>query len=470
MFSYMLFKNTIIRYSYKMTKLTFHGGAQSVTGANYLLESGEAKILVDCGLAQGSKLAEDQNFADFPYNPAEIDALLITHAHIDHTGRIPHLYKKGFRGHVYSTPPTKDFAEQLLIDSEDILRREAKEAGREPLYDIRDVREILKRWRTVNYHQPARLGDFAAEFFDAGHILGSAFISVTTPEGKRVTFSGDLGNMPNPLLKDIEPIGKANYVLVESTYGGRTHEPAQERTKLFAQVITQTAKNKAVLMIPAFAMERTQQLLFELNELVEQKHIPRIPVYIDSPLAIKITAIYKKYAQDAEYFDAKAIAQIRNGDAIFDFPGLHLTLTSRQSKEINDAPPPKIIIAGSGMSQGGRILHHEKRYLQDPNSTILFVGYQAKGSLGRQILEGAKEVSIFDEQVPVRCNVRAIGGYSAHADQPKLIEWLQTAQDKPETIFVVQGEGEQATALAAKIKTDLVVKALVPLPDQTVTL
>ncbi|HEX9721788.1 MAG TPA: MBL fold metallo-hydrolase [Candidatus Paceibacterota bacterium] len=456
-----------------MAKLTFHGGAQSVTGANYLLESGGAKILVDCGLAQGSKFAEDQNFEDFPYNPAEIDSLLITHAHIDHTGRIPYLYKKGFRGHVYSTPPTKDFAEQLLIDSEDILRREAEEAGREPLYDIRDVREILKKWETVNYRQPARLGDFAAEFFDAGHILGSAFISVTTPEGKRVIFSGDLGNMPNPLLKDTEPIGKADYVLVESTYGGRTHEPAQKRTKLFEQVIRQTAKNKAVLMIPAFAMERTQQLLYEINNFMESNPPaggPRIPVYIDSPLAIKITAIYKKYAQDTEYFDAKAIAQIRNGDAIFDFPGLRLTLTSRQSKEINDAPPPKIIIAGSGMSQGGRILHHEKRYLQDPNSTILFVGYQAKGSLGRQILEGAKEVSIFDEQVPVRCNVQAIGGYSAHADQPKLIEWLQTAQDKPETIFVVQGEEEQATALADKIKTGLSAKALVPLPSQTVTL
>jgi metallo-beta-lactamase family protein len=453
-----------------MTQLTFHGGAKSVTGSNYLLESGDTKILIDCGMTQGSKFAEDKNFDSFPYNPADIDALFITHAHIDHTGRIPKLYKEGFRGHIYSTPPTKDFAEYLLIDSESILRREAEAAGKTPLYDIRDVRNILKSWKKIPYHKHIRVKDFSIEFFDAGHILGSSFIGITTPEGKRIIFSGDLGNMPNPLLKDTEPIGQADYVLVESTYGGRTHEAVEERSKIFEQAIEQTVKSKGVLMIPAFAMERTQQLLFELNDFVEKKQIPRIPIYIDSPLAIKITAIYKKYSQDPDYFDSEAIEQIRHGDAIFDFPGLHLTLTSQQSREINDAQAPKIIIAGSGMSQGGRILHHEKRYLSDPNSTILFVGYQAEDSLGREILEGAKEVIIDDKRISVRCKVQAIGGYSAHADQPKLLEWLQTILNKPKHIFVVQGEEEQAAALAAKINSDLAMKATVPSPNDIINL
>lgn len=433
-----------------------------MTGANYLLESGRTKILIDCGLAQGNKYCEKQNFKPFPYNPKEIVATCVTHAHIDHSGRIPSLYKQGFRGTIYSTPPTKDFAEQLLIDSEDLLRKEAQEQGEAPLYDISDVNEVLKSWKKVSYHEKIKVNDFSIEFFDAGHILGSSFIAVTTPEGKRVIFSGDLGNLPNPLLLDTEPIGKANYILMESTYGDRAHEPMEERSQIFEQVIKETVRKKGVLMIPAFAMERTQQLLFELNEMVEQKRIPRVPVYIDSPLAIRLTAIYKKYSQDFEYFDADAIKQIRNGDAIFDFPGLHLTLTSEQSQAINNVSPPKIVIAGSGMSQGGRIVRHEARYLRDPNSTILFVGYQAEGSLGHRILQGAKEVVISNEKIPVRCRVKAIGGYSAHADQPRLLEWLQTAKQKPRKVFVVQGEEVKARALAAKIQTDLGLEASIP--------
>ena len=453
----------------KRTRLTFHGCARSVTGANYLLQTSTTKILIDCGLTQGSSYSENSNFGPFPYNPKTIDAVLITHAHIDHTGRLPHLYKQGFRGIIYSTAPTRDFAKQLLRDSVNILQREAKEKGLPAMYTAQDLHGLLKLWKKVPYHKKLKIKDIDGEFFDAGHILGSSFIAVTA-NGKRTIFSGDLGNSPNPLLKDIEPIGSADYVLIESAYGGRVHEDMTKRKKLLEETIENTIKAKGVLMIPAFAMERTQQLLFELNELVENNRIPRVPIFLDSPLAIKLTTIYKKYSQDPEYFDLQAIHHIQSGDEIFDFPGLQFTRTKRASIKINDIAAPKIIIAGSGMSNGGRILHHERRYLSDPKSTILFIGYQAENTLGRRILERDKSITIFGQKVSVRCNIRAIGGYSAHADQPKLLEWLRTASHKPNKVFVVQGEEDQATALAKKIKSDLSIEAVVPSLGDEVTL
>jgi metallo-beta-lactamase family protein len=452
-----------------MAKLTFYGGAKSVTGANYLFESEQTKILIDCGLTQGVTYCEHCNFAPFQYDTKVIDAVFITHAHIDHTGRLPHLYKQGFRGKIYSTPPTKDFAQQLLSDSVNILQREAQEKKLPPMYTSQDLRKLLKLWKKIPYRKKITIKDIEVEFFDAGHILGSSFIAVTA-EGKRTIFSGDLGNCPNPLLKDTEPIGQADYVLIESTYGGRTHEDTQRKTQLLEQTIEDTIKRNGVLMIPAFAMERTQQLLFEINEMAEHSRIPRVPVFLDSPLAIKLTAIYKKYLQNAEYTDLSTIHHIQAGDAIFDFPGLQFTRTKKASIQINSVPAPKVIIAGSGMSNGGRITHHERRYLSDPNSTILFIGYQAKDTLGRQILEKNKVVTIHGDEIPVRCNIKAIGGYSAHADQPQLLEWLGTAQNKPKQIFIVQGEEDQATALAQKITTDLNIKATVPSQNDQVIL
>jgi metallo-beta-lactamase family protein len=453
-----------------MMKLTFHGGAKAVTGANYLLETENAKILVDCGLTQGAAYCDNCNFDPFPYNVESIDAVLVTHAHIDHTGRLPFLVNQGFRGTIYSTAPTRDFAKHLLTDSVDILAREAKQQNLPPVYTKEDVRALFQLWKATSYHKKLKVKDIVAEFFDAGHILGSSFITVTTPEKKRLVFSGDLGNCPNPLLNDTEPIGEADYILTESTYGGRLHEDVDTRTQLLQKVIEETIREKGVLMIPAFAMERTQQLLFELNEMVENGRIPRVPVFLDSPLAIKLTAVYKKYSQDPEYFDPKAIHQIMGGDAIFQFPGLEFTRTKAASKKINNVRPPKIIIAGSGMSNGGRIIHHERRYLEDPNNTILFIGYQAADTLGRQIFEGAKSVTILEEEVAVNCSVRAIGGYSAHADQPQLLDWLATASPKPQKVFVVQGEEDQATALAQKIKSDLFLEAVVPSLGDQVTL
>lgn len=447
-------------------KLTFHGGAGTVTGANYLLEAEGKKILIDCGLHQGSHFAERQNFEPFPYDPASVSALFITHAHIDHIGKIPKLWKDGFRGKIYSTLPTADFAELLLLDSEHILHKEAEREKKPPLYTSADIVEVMKLWHGVEYHRVVREGPFEADFFDAGHILGSAAIRVRAG-GKSIVFSGDLGNYPAPIIMPTELLPETDYCVIESTYGDRVHEGVSERREHLEDAIEDTAKRGGTLVIPAFAMERTQDLLFHLNELVESGRVPRIPVYIDSPLAIKLTAIYKKYEH---YFNKETQKLERLGDDILNFPGLRLTLTTEQSKEINSAPAPKVIIAGSGMSQGGRILHHEIRYLPDPKSTILFVGYQAAGSLGRQIMEGAESVRIFGEEVPVRCERRSLPGYSAHADQPRLLKWLAPRREKLAKVFVVQGEPAASATLAQKIRDDLAVAAEVPGPGDEVML
>ena len=456
-----------------MTKLTFYGGAKNVTGANYLLEETDqngdvsTRILVDCGLKQGKGYCEEENFGSFPYDPSSIDALIITHAHIDHTGRIPKLYKDGFRGTIYATPPTKDFVEHLLIDSEHILSKEAEDCGLSPMYDIEDVNQALSLWETVPYHTKTQIKDIEFELYDAGHTLGSSFVAITTKRGKKILFSGDLGNTPVPLLKDTEDPPQADYILVESTYGNRTHEDVAARKSKLKAIIEDTVKRKGVLMIPAFALERTQEILFELNDLVEQNKIPKVPIYIDSPLAIKLTSIYKKYSQNPSYFDKEAIAYGRKGDEIFDFQGLHLTLTRQQSKEINETPAPKIIIAGSGMSEGGRILHHEKRYLSDKNNTILFVGYQAEQSRGRKILQRESPVEIHGEMVHIECAIKAIGGYSSHADREKLLQWLKPAITPSTKVFVVQGEEDQMIPFSEKIQSDLGAAATIPSPGDT---
>lgn len=451
-------------------KLTFHGGAKAVTGANYLLENERGKILVDCGLRQGGRYCEKENWEPFLYDPASVDALFVTHGHIDHIGRIPKLVKDGFRGAIYSTPPTRDIAEHLLFDSEHILNGDAREHNLPPLYTPADTKKALSLWRAMPYREKVRVDGYEAEFFDAGHVLGSSFIAITTNDGKRIVFSGDLGNSPAPLIKPLETIESADYALIESTYGGRVHEGRDERKDILEDAVEETVRAGGVLMIPAFALERTQELLYELNELVENGRIPEVPVYIDSPLAIKLTAVYKKYARDEMYFNKSAIADLRAGDAIFDFPGLHLTLTSEESKAIRNVLPPKVILAGAGMSQGGRIVYHEKAYLPDPKSTILFVGYQAQGSPGRAIFDGAKTIKIFGEKVPVKARVIAVGGYSAHADQPALLNWLSPMRKTLTKVFVVQGEEDQAESLKDRIRDELAVHAVIPSPGEEVVL
>ncbi len=450
-------------------RLIFYGGVGTVTGSNYLLEisgpstgSGSTRILIDCGLMQGSHFAEKKNFEPFPYNPAEIEAVFITHAHIDHIGRLPKLLKDGFKSNVYSTPATRDFAELMLLDSEHILEKEAEQEGRPRLYATDDIKQLMDNWKTVDYHQPVEVGGFRVEFFDAGHILGSTIIKIQA-ENKTIVFSGDLGNSPAPLIQPTEKISRADYCLIESTYGDRLHEPVEKRREMLEDAIEDAVRAGGVLLIPAFAMERTQDLLYHLHQLFEEGRVPRAPVFIDSPLAIKLTAIYEKYENYFNKDVLRAEKEDKDGD-ILNFPGLRLTLTTEQSKEINEAPAPKIIIAGSGMSHGGRILHHERRYLPDPKSTILFVGYQASGSLGRRILEGAKSVRIFGEEVPVKCRVKEISAYSAHADQQQLLDWLKPMRLSLKKVFVVQGEKGASEVLAQKIRDEYAVEAVVPAP------
>ena len=439
-----------------MVKLYFYGAARSVTGANYLLEVGDethkTKILIDCGLSQGGRMIEKENYENFPYDPKGIQALLVTHAHIDHTGRIPKIYRDGFRGKIFGTPPTLDFAKLLLLDSEHIIREEAEKQGIESLYTIDNVESASELFEKIDYHKEFEIGpEITAEFLDAGHILGSSIIKIKA-EGKTIVFSGDLGNPPTPFLRPTEFVDQADYVVIESAYGDRLHESREERQEILKNTIKDTIGKGGVMMIPAFAIERTQELLFELNDLVEHRDIPAVPVFLDSPLAIKATAIYQKYP---EYYNKEAVYLIKSGDEIFKFPNLKFTPTIEDSKKINDIPAPKIVIAGSGMSTAGRILHHERRYLPDLKSTLLIIGYQTKGSLGRRILDGEKEVRIFDETVPVRCNIKAIGGYSAHADQAGLKNWIDKIKRPIKKVFLVQGEEAAETALQNIVKKEL---------------
>ncbi len=451
----------------KKAKVTFAGGTGGPTGSNFLFEADGKKILIDCGLVQGSKMSEDDNKRPFEYDVTSIDMLFITHAHLDHVGRIPFLVKSGFNGKIYSTPPTKDLAELMLNDGFHLMRKEAQRENTEPLYGVDDIKRALSLWETLPYHEVMNLADDMTVLLrDAGHILGSAMIEITY-NGKKILFSGDLGNSPAPLLKDTEYVADIDYLLIESVYGDRVHEKREERQKLLKNVIEDTINRKGVLLIPAFSLERTQELLFEINDLVEHDRIPKIPVFLDSPLAIKATAVYKKYES---YFNTEAKEIIKSGDDVFKFPMLKFTEDVEDSKAILGVHPPKIIIAGSGMSNGGRILHHEKNYLSDPDTTLLLVGYQAVGTPGRLMQEGAKSVRIMGEEVTLNGRVVVIHGYSAHRDMDGLFDFVQHMQDNVKKVFVVMGEPKASAFLAQRLRDYLGVNAFVPKSGESVTL
>lgn len=423
------------------------------------------KLLVDCGLFQGSKYSEVLNYGKFAYDPKYIDAVFLTHSHADHSGRLPKLYKDGFRGKIFATRPTIDLAEVALDDNLDLIKDEAKRDGHDPLFSKGDLHQTFLLARGIEYGREIDMADKVKVIFhEAGHILGSAIIEIRIKEGeevRRIYFSGDLGNSPAPLLKNYVFPEEADYIVVESTYGDRVHEDNKKRKEILRQTIEETVSKGGTVIIPTFAMERTQELLYELNELILHGHLPQIPIFLDSPLAIKLTKVYKKYE---EYFNRKVLHEIRAGEDIFNFPGLHLTFGANESRAINNVRGPKIIIAGSGMSFGGRILYHETRYLPDPNSTILFVGYQVEGSPGRQILDGKKEVKLMGRSVQVNCRIRTIEGYSAHADQKMLIEWVGRAKDdgKLKKVFVTHGEYHSSSVFGQKVKDKLGVEAVVP--------
>ncbi|TSC53763.1 MAG: metallo-beta-lactamase family protein [Parcubacteria group bacterium LiPW_39] len=449
-----------------------------VTGVNYLLETKNSKVLIDCGLFQGERKLEEKNSESFAYNPKEIDAVIVSHSHLDHVGRLPQLISAGFRGKIFATPPTIDFTRLILEDSVKVLAEKAKHAGVLPLFSQSEVEEVMRHFAVEDYYKKTSVAeDISFTFHDAGHILGSAIIEVEAA-GKKIVFSGDIGNPPAPLLRPPASLTQADYVLVESTYGDRTHESPEECKELIENIVEETVTRRGVLLIPSFALERTQQLLYHFNELVEKHEIPALPIYIDSPLALRITEVYKKYPQ---YFSQEAVAEIDSGDDIFNFSGLHFTETSKESKEINNVPPPKVIIAGSGMSNGGRIIHHEALYLSDSKNTLLLVTYQAEGTLGRLIASGAKEVEILDKKVEIKARIEKISGYSAHADQQFLMDWLknfqklcypgtESAEGCLKKVFVVQGEAGPAKTLASLVRDELGIESAVPETGEVVEL
>jgi len=457
----------MLRQSQKISngvKLSFYGSSQEITGSCFLLETRRAKLLVDCGLFQGSKFCETLNEEPFSFNLQNIDALIVTHSHIDHIGRIPKLVKDGFQGQIFSTPATREFAELMLLDSMGVLEKQARKENKKIIYAGEDVELAMSRWKSVEYHQEFEIGNLKIILKDAGHILGSAMVEIEHSESnsaknKKIVFTGDLGNPPTPLLKPTEDITDANILVIDSTYGDRLHEDKKERRLKLERIIEDTIRLKGILMIPAFSLERTQELLFELNTLVEKGRIPFVPFFLDSPLAIKATEIYKKYER---YYNKEAKYIMSEGDELFQFPGLKYTLTTEESKSINDIPPPKIIMAGSGMLAGGRIIHHTKRYLSDPNSTLLFVGYQAKGSLGRLIKDGAKKVNILGEEIAVGARIETINGYSAHPDSDQLFNFVKRSSDTIEKIFAVHGEPEPLSSIIQRIRDHLGLDAIAP--------
>jgi len=453
-------------------KITFHGAARTVTGSNYLLEVSGKQYLIECGLIQGDHFATEKNYQKLPYNAKEIEAVFVTHAHIDHIGLLPRLIAEGFTGKIYSTTPTADLVIPMLEDAYHILKQEAEENRRAMIYRDRDLRDCFDLFEGIEYGVEIEVNEnIKVRFRDAGHVLGSAIIELWAKEGKKerkIVFSGDLGNPPTPLLMPTEIVKEADYVLIESTYGDRTHENKDLRKDLLEQAIEETIAAGGVLMVPAFALERTQELLFELNELTENKKIPPVPIFIDSPLAIRLTDIYKKYQR---YYNQEAKYLISTGDQIFDFPGLRFTERAPESKKINDVPAPKVIIAGSGMSNGGRIVHHERRYLSDPKSLLLIIAYQSAGSLGRRLLEGEKTVRMFGGPVQVKAKIKAIGGYSAHADKEGLLKWLSEFNvGKMRKVFVVHGEEKAALSLAGEAKDKLGLETVAPRQGETIEL
>ncbi len=441
-------------------KLSFYGAAGEVTGSCYVLETAKAKIMVDCGMFQGTRFADERNHAAFPFDPGSIDAVVITHAHLDHTGRLPKLVAAGFTGKIYATSATIDLANIILEDALEVMSYEEEKRGHKMVFSEIDVANVKAYWHGIDYEKKVEIAKgVSAIWRDAGHILGSAFVEIEIDK-KRMVFSGDLGNRDVPIMRELAPLPKkVDALILESTYGAHLHEDPKIRTERLREIIIRTVKNNGVLMIPAFAVERIQEIIYELHVLADDKKIPTVPIFLDSPLAIRATDIFKKYPK---YYNAKALARISSGEALFEFSELHRTLTRNESRKINDVPSPKVIIAGAGMMTGGRILHHLRRYLSDRNSTLLIVGYQAERTLGRALLNGAREVDIYGELVRVNAQIEKMGGYSAHADRDHLVEWVANAKPLPGKIFITHGEQDSRVALAHELHDKLDVTAELP--------
>ena len=456
------------------TTLHFWGGAGTVTGSNFLLESSPeqgrgvgAKFLIDCGLFQSAFACEETNWSAFSYDPTSIDFLIITHAHIDHIGRIPRLVREGFRGKIISTEGTRALGEPLLLDSLELLLNEARRCNREPLYDEKDVERALGLWQGIPYHQKTSLLDgFEFEFLNAGHILGSAMVRLSRG-GHSIVFTGDIGGGNSPLLAPPDAVPQTDYLVMESVYGDKIRQGVAQRRDELEDIIEDTFARKGTLLIPAFSTERTQELLFEVRTLMVEKRVASMPVYLDSPLASKITEAFSRYPS---YFKDPIRARMEKGENIFAFPQLHFVEHIEESQRIAHAPGPKIVIAGSGMSNGGRVREHERVVLPDKNSTLLIVGYQAPGSLGRRLIEGEKSVVLHGKKFPVRCTVQAIYAYSAHIDGEGLVQFVSKIGDGLKEVFVVHGEPLAAATLTQRLRDYLGVRARAAEAGEKVTL
>ena len=433
-----------------MAQITFLGAAGTVTGSKYLVEAGGKKLLVDCGLFQGPKELEDRNWQRLPIDPATIDWVILTHAHIDHTGYLPRLVKDGYRGPIYCNAPTHQLCNLLLKDSAHLQEEDAEYAARKgysghqpplPLYTVADAERALAQMRDIPRFDRFQIGPaFSVLPHDAGHILGSSWLELTiTDNGKQilVVFSGDIGRYDQPVINDPSPPARADYLLCESTYGDRDHPPGSPEDAL-ADVIRRVAKRGGAVVIPSFAVGRTQTLLYYLNRLSKKNAIPPLPIYVDSPMAISVTELYEGHREDA---DAELRGEEDAGKTDpLNVAGVRMTRTVEESKQINDVVAPCVIISASGMATGGRILHHLAHRLPDSRSAVLLAGYQGEGTRGRQLQDGAKFVKIFGEMVPVRAEVVELGQLSAHAGRSELLRWLSGIKEAPRQTFLVHGE------------------------------
>ncbi|HHV61085.1 MAG TPA: MBL fold metallo-hydrolase [Firmicutes bacterium] len=454
-------------------ELKFVGAAKTVTGSCYLLELAKTRIMVDCGMFQGIRELRALNYSDFPFDPREIDFLLLTHAHIDHSGLVPRLCKEGFKGQIVSTAATRDLCGIMLPDSGHIQELEAEWRGRKgervgephigPLYTADDAEKSLKFFNPVPLDKVIELNDEASvRFREAGHILGSSIIELWVRSGgsrRKIVFSGDLGCVNQPVIRDPAFVADADVLLVESTYGNRVHEDRLTRIAKLRDTVNRTMERGGNLVIPAFAVARTQDVLYELSRLMEKGEVPPLRVYIDSPLAVAATEIFERHK---ESYDVEMRELIDAGRDPFDFPGLTFIRSTEESRALNEIKSGAIIISASGMCDFGRIKHHLKHNLWRPESTILFVGFQARGTLGRRLQEGEKLVKIFNEEVAVKAEIVSIDGFSSHADKEALLYWVKNFRSLPEKIFVVHGEEEASNEFASTLRETLGAWTYVP--------
>lgn len=450
------------------------GGAGSVTGSSFLVESVEGKkVLVDCGLFQGGRQMEKRNWAEWGFNPADISALFLTHAHIDHSGRIPKLVKDGFSGKIITSPPTAELCKIMLLDSAHIQEMDAEWQTRknkrqsksaiEPLYDTKNAEEALHLFSPIERDNIIQVEPgIKARLRNAGHILGSSILELwVETEGRevKIVFSGDIGKHHQLIVKDPQEIFAADYLFIESTYGNRLHRTFEDSKAELLEAIKHAVSNNEKVIIPAFAVERTQEIIYILGEFQRNGDLPDIPIYLDSPLAIKATQIFRK---NKKYYDEEAMAIVREGFDPFDMPNLKFTLATKESMAINENSGSAIVIAANGMCTAGRIKHHLKHNLWRSGASLVIIGYQAEGSTGRKIVEGAKSVKIFRENVDVRAKVYTIGGFSAHADQKDLLTWVSNFKESHPRVFVIHGEHTSSQAFANKVKNNFGFEVHVP--------